>query len=467
MQQLTPRETELISAETRHNLGHYSMFVVLDRLKGADEISFDALRTLVGDRLHLIPGFRRRLHRVPLHLDRPWWLEDPDFDIDYHIRHLAVPKSDGDEELHNLIGRLHERPLDRRRPLWEMYLIERFDGSPGIFIKVHHVLVDGSTGLDVLALLLTDLADLEPAPKRRTDRVPDDTDLLIRAGWSIARSPWRMAELAFETTRSLPLLGRLNVLGSLAPWTAPRGAVELPGSDHQAPRTSFNRTLGTHRRVAFTSLPTSQIKKIHHDNDVRFNDVVLALIAGTLRHWLVLHDELPTDPIIALTPLLIDAEDSAAEPLGTALVPLATHRHDPIERLMEISESMADLTTDVHARPVESIRSMYGASPALAALASRLIVRTGAFTRLMPPFNVYVVNVPGASDDQVLAGHRVAHQYSMSTLVDGTGLSISAMSNGNTVDFSFVSDRELVPDLSILSDRLQVELEILGGRVRA
>ncbi len=460
MHQLTPREAELIAAETRQNIGHHSMFVELERKKGASGLTFDVLRELVEERLHLIPGFRRRLHRVPLHLDRPWWLEDPDFDLDYHIRHLAIPRSEGDDELHNQIGRLHERPLDRRRPLWEMYLIERYDGNPGLFIKVHHVLIDGVTGLDVLAPLLIDSADIEPAPKRRTDKVPEDTDLLIRAGWAVARSPWRMAELAFETAQRLPVIGRFSVLGSLAPWTAPAGAVELAGSDHQAPRTSFNRTLGTHRRVAFTSLSMATIKSIHHANDVRFNDVVLALIAGSLRHWLVLHDELPTDPIIALTPLLVDSID---EPLGTALVPLATHRHDPFLRLKEISESMADLTDGIQARPVEAIQSMYAAAPAMAALASRLIVRTGAFTRLMPPFNVYVVNVPGGSDEQEIAGHRLAHQYSMSTLVDGTGLSVSAMSNGDSVDFSFVSDRELVPDLSLLSERLHVELSILAG----
>lgn len=464
MQQLTPRETELIAAETRHNLGHHSMWVELEPTDDDAPITFDALRDLVAARLHLLPGFTRRLHRVPLHLDRPWWLEDPDFDIDYHVRHLAVPRSNETDELHNLVGRLHERPLDRRRPLWEMYLIERYDGHPGLFVKVHHVLIDGVTGLDVLAALALDDDDVEPPRKRRTDRVPEDTDLLIRAGWSIARSPWRMAELAFETSRRIPVVGRFNVLGSLAPWTAPKGAVELPGSDHQAPRTSFNRTLGTHRRVAFTSLPVADIKDIHHQHDVRFNDVVLALIAGTLRHWLVLHDELPTDPIVALTPLLVDSAD---EPLGTALVPLATHRHDPVERLLEISASMADLTGDIHARPVEAIQSVYGAAPAIAALASRLIVRTGAFTRLMPPFNVYVVNVPGSAEDQEVAGQRLTHQYSMSTLVDGTGLSVSALSHGDTVDFSFVADRELVPDLTIFVDRLHEELDILCGRAES
>ncbi len=461
MQQLTPREAELLAAETRNNLGHHSMYVELEPIDGGDELRFDHLRELMAERLHLLPGFRRRLRTVPLDLDRPWWIEDPHFDLDYHVRHLAVPRWGGDEALHNLIGRLHERPLDRSRPLWEMYLIEKFEGNPGLFVKVHHVLIDGVTGLDVLAPLAADLGASPPPPKVRPDRIPDDSDLLIRAGWSIARSPWKMAGLMVETSRRLPVVGRFNVLGSLAPWTAPRGAVELPGSEHHAPRTSFNRTLGTHRRVAFASLPKSEIRAIRHAHGVRFNDVVLALIAGTLRHWLVLHDELPIDPIVALTPLLVDSVD---EPLGTALVPLATHRHEPERRLAEISAAMAGLTADIHARPVEAIRSVYAASPAVAALASRLIVRTGAFTRLMPPFNVYVVNVPGGDEPRQVAGHRVAHQFSMSTLVDGTGLSVSAMSNADTVDFSFVADRELVPDLSMMADRLADELEILAGR---
>jgi WS/DGAT/MGAT family acyltransferase len=463
MQQLTPREAEVLSAETRQNLGHHSLFIELEPIDGAPELTFERVRELMEDRLHLLPGFRRRLRRVPLSLDRPWWLEDPDFDLDYHVRHLAVPRSGGAEALQNLIGRLHERPLDRRRPLWEMYLIERYDDDPGIFIKVHDVLIDGVTGLDVLAPLMADPSDVKPPPKVRPDVVPNDTDLLIRAGWSLARSPWRMAELAVETSRQLPLIGRFNFLGPLTPWTSPRGAVEMPGSDHQAPRTSFNRTLGSHRRVAFASLPKHEIKDLHHAHDVRFNDVVLALIAGTLRHWLVVHDELPPDPIIALTPLLIDSVD---DPLGTALVPLATHRHEPLRRLQEISEAMAGLTDDIHARPVEAIRSVYAAAPAVAALASRLIIRTGAFTRLMPPFNVYVINVPGGDDQQDLAGHRVAHQYAISTLVDGTGLSISAMSSGDTVDFTFVADRELIPDLSSMAERISVELDILAGRVQ-
>jgi diacylglycerol O-acyltransferase len=260
---------------------------------------------------------------------------------------------------------------------------------------------------------------------------------------------------------ALPVIGRVNVLGFLAPWATPSGAVELPSSHVVAPRASFNRTISSHRRVAFTSLPLNEIKALHQKHDVRFNDVVLALVSGMLRHWLVLHDELPAEPLVALTPLLVDSID---EPLGTALVPLATHRHEPVERMVEISEAMAELTADIKARPVEAIRSMYEAAPAVASLASRLIVRTGAFTRLLPPFNVYVVNVPGGDEIPTVDGVELVHQYPLSTLVDGTGLSISVMSHGDVVDFSFVADRDLVPDLNKMAERIPVELDVLVGR---
>ncbi len=466
MHQLTAREAELLAAESPTNLGHSSLLVEIDNLHAprGRRLTFARLKERMHDRLHLVPAFRRRVHTVPLGLDRPWWLEDPHFDLDYHLRHAGVPGEDTDGDgFVSLIARLHERPLDRSRPLWEMYLIERPSQNPVLFVKMHHVLVDGVTGLDVLASLIDGADDPGSAAPSdyRTDRMPDDSDLLIKAGWAMARSPWRIAGLALKGVSTLPVVGRINVLGLLAPWATPSGAVELPSTEQVAPRVSFNRTISSHRRVAFVSVPVHEIKALHQKLGVRFNDIVLALVSGTLRHWLVLHDELPAESLVALTPLLVDSVD---EPLGTALVPLATQRHDPFERLEAISGAMAHLTADIEARPVEAIRSMYEAAPAVASLASRLMVRTGAFTRLLPPFNVYVVNVPGGGDTATVNGVELIHQFPLATLVDGIGLAISAMSHADTVDISFVADRDLVPDLALMADRIPIELEILAGR---
>ena len=153
--------------------------------------------------------------------------------------------------------------------------------------------------------------------------------------------------------------------------------------------------------------------------------------------------------------------DSTSDQLGTALVPLATQHHDPLLRLQEISHSMAELNETVHPRSAEAIRAMFDAAPAIASLASRLIVRTGAFTRLMPPFNVYVVNVPGGAADSSIDGHQVVHQYPLSALVDGTGLSVGITSHGEMVDVCFVADRELVLDVDLMAEQMAIELKLL------
>lgn len=176
MHQLTSREAELLAAETPTNLGHTSLLVELDhhRVKLADRFTFEGLRRRMNDRIHLVPAFRRRVYRVPLNLDRPWWLEDPHFDLDYHLRHSGVPvgatEAEDEHNFTSLIARLHERPLDRSRPLWEMYLIDRQSRSPVLFVKIHHVLIDGVTGLDVLAPLVDGIDDIAgaDAPSKRS-----------------------------------------------------------------------------------------------------------------------------------------------------------------------------------------------------------------------------------------------------------------------------------------------------------
>ena len=456
MHQLTAREAELLAAETATTFGHHSLYVELEAAAAdGTMLSFDRLMEMLQQRLHMVPALRRSIRRVPFELDLPWWIEDPNFDLDYHVRHIAVPGRADPGALDQLLGRLHERALSRSHPLWEIYLIDLPDGVAGLFIKVHHVLIVGEVSLDLLAVLACEPSPRPAAQWRRRDLVPAESDLLIRAGWSFLRSPLRSFSRAGKAAKAIPLIGRSTLFGILAPWIAPTGTFELPDSDQPVPRVSFNRTIGSHRRVARVSISVHDVRALRTHFDVRFNDVILALVAGSLRQWLLIHDELPLDPLVALTPFVVSSQP---DPVAAALVPLATHRHDRVERLREIGETTALLRGRVTPRSTESIRGVFEAAPALAALASRLIVRTGAFTRLMPPFNVYVVNARGGVADSVIDGHRVIHEYPLSTLVDGTGLSVGLTSHGDVVDICFVSDRELVPDIEILASRLEAEL---------
>lgn len=459
MHQLSPSETALLSSETNTNLGHQSLVLELAPDADGEHLQLSGLRAVIEQSMHRAPSLRRRVRHVPLELDDPWWIEDPHFDLDYHIRHLAVPGSSDPDALEQLLARLHERPLDRNRPLWEIYLIENPDGATNLFVKVHIVLIEelGPLGplSPVLAQLGTELDD--PANGTwRPDMLPTDSDLLIKAAWSIIRSPMRTGRHLLEVYRRVPVVGEVARM-ALAISNTALHPVERARNDRPVPRVSFNRTVGAHRRVARVTLSVDRLREIRRQRGVRFHDVLLTVISGALRNWLVLNDELPSEPLVALTPLLVDAD---SDELGAALVPIATHRHDPLQRLDDISASMSELTLELEPQSAESISNRVGAPSALAGTASRLLLTTGAGLRMMPPFNVYVVSIPGR-DEGPVAGHEIVREHAMCPIIDGIGLSVSAISHDHRVDITLVADRDLIADLNGLASRLEIELDLL------
>jgi hypothetical protein len=295
--------------------------------------------------------------------------------------------------------------------------------------------------------------------------VPTDSDLLIKAAWSTVRSPVRTTRHVLNATRRVPVLGEVARL-VIAAASSTVHPVEQARNDRPVPRVSFNRTVGSHRRVARVTLSVDQLREIHRQRGVRFHDVLLTVISGALRHWLVVNDELPAEPLVALTPLLVDAD---SDELGAALVPLATHRHDPLQRLDDINASMSELTLELDPQPAQAITNRTGAPSVLAGAAARLLLTTGAGLRMMPPFNVYIVSVPGR-DEGPIAGHDIVREHAMVPITDGCGLSISAISHDHRVDVTLVADRDMVADLDALAERIEVELFLLHqecGRLAA
>ena len=465
MHQLSPSEAELLAAETNTNLGHESLVLELGTDANGETITLARLRSAIEESLHLAPALRRRVREVPLGLDDPWWIEDPHFDLEYHVRHLAVPGASDPDALAQLLARLHERPLDRNRPLWELYLIENPDGASNIFIKVHIVLIEelGALGplSPVVAMPPSQPEDLD-SRRWQPDMVPEDSDLMIKAMWTLSRDPRRFTRHVLETSKRVPVLGEVSRL-VLAAARSRRHPVEMAHNDRAVPRVSFNRPVSAHRRVARVTLPVDRFRDLHREHDVRFHDVLLAVISGALRHWLVVNDELPSEPLVALTPLLVDGE---IDELGAALVPLATHRHDPLQRLADISDSMSQLTLEIDPEPAQAIATRSAPPSSLAGAAAQLLITTGAGLRLMPAFNVFVVSIPGR-DEGPIAGHPIVREHAMVPIIDGVGLSISAISHDERVDITLVADRDLVSDLSSLADQLAVELDELRGASRA
>jgi len=459
MHQLTPSETALLTTETNTNLGHQSLCLELAPDSDGQHLTLSRLRSVIEESMNRAPSLRRRIRHVPLELDDPWWIEDPHFDLDYHIRHLAVPGASDPDALEQLLARLHERPLDRNRPLWELYLIENPTGASILFVKVHIVLIEELGPLGPLSPVLAGPGVGLDDPQNRTwraDMLPTDSDLLIKAAWSTLRSPIRSGRHLLEAYRRIPVIGEAARL-VLAASNSSMHPVERARNDRPVPRVSFNRTVGSHRRVARVTLSVDRLREIRRQRDVRFHDVLLTVISGALRHWLILNDQLPSEPLVALTPLLVDGE---SDELGAALVPLATHRHNPLRRLDEINASMSELTLELEPQSATSISNRVGAPSALAGTASRLLLTTGAGLRMMPPFNVYVVSIPGR-DEGPLAGHDIVREHVICPITDGCGLSISAISHDHRVDVTLVADRDMITDLEVLAERLEIELDLL------
>ncbi len=459
----------LLSAESNTNLGHTSVYAVVD---GAGKAGFGFDELLIGleARLAQVPELTYRVREVPLRLDRPWWEPDPDFDLGYHVRHIGVPASGrGDVAIKELalLARLHERPINRNRPLWELYLIDRPDGRSGLFAKVHHALVDGVTGLDLVDPLTPSSApngsspdepgEVVPSP-RATPDVLSDGELLRRAALSQAVSPYNWGRLGVSLARNIPVVGSQILPTLAAQWASPSGDVEVESGEHVVPRLSFNRSLGPNRRVAVGTLAVDDIRKVRQRLSVRFNDVLLATVGGGLRRWLAERGELPDESVVALAPILVDATD---QPLGTALVSLQTDAADPVGRVHHVHETMAALAEQMGAQSVDTIRKLYQASPSVAAMAARLVARTSAASRFHPPFNVVVVSVPGSTSPLSILGAPVDHRWALPSLVDGCGLAICILSRDASVDVSVVADRDLVPDVNELAEAIVHELDSL------
>jgi len=209
MQQLTGVDATFLNMETSTQHGHVGGVVIVDPSTAPGPWGFDTIRQLIQERIHLLPPFRRRLVNVPLEVDHPYWLEDPDFDLDFHLRHIAVPPPGGDHELAELVARIHERPLDRTRPLWEMYVIEGLAGGRvATYTKLHHAAIDGVSGAEILTLLLDPDPtgrDIEaPATAWEGSEVPSPMSLLLRSAVRTALSPARALRVGYELARSIP-----------------------------------------------------------------------------------------------------------------------------------------------------------------------------------------------------------------------------------------------------------------------
>ena len=471
MEQLSGLDGWFLAMETRSVFGHVGSVCIVDvRGSGGTEsrLTLEHLIGVIESRLPLVPLFRRRLVTVPLGLDHPYWIEDPDFDIEFHVRALALPAPGNDRQLSEQVARLHARPLDRSRPLWELYLITGLRGGrAAIYSKIHHAAIDGVSGGDILTAVL----DVSPQGRELPDvevfegeQPPDPVWLLARSAVALARQPLNAARVAVDLARSIPVLA--NAIGSpIAHRLAASDDGELLSQTGlRAPSTPFNAPLSPHRRWAFTDLPLAEVKKLRVGSELTVNDVVMALCAGALRRWLLLHEALPAAPLVAAVPVSVRTADQKGEfgnRVSMMLAALPTNLSDPGERLGAMHEAMRAAKHQHGAIPASLLGDVTQfAMPALANQAWRLSARLRLFERVNP-FNLFVSNVPGPKVPLYFAGAELLAYYPVSALVDGQGLNITVMSYRDNLYFGLVACRALVPDLDVMAGYLRDELDAL------
>jgi WS/DGAT/MGAT family acyltransferase len=451
-------DTAFLYGETPSWHMHVSAVSILDP-STSEDFSFERLRAQIESRLPDVPQFRMKLREVPFGLHRPLLVDDADFDLDFHIRHIGAPSPGGREQLGNLIGELVGWKLDRTRPLWEMWLIDGLEGGrKALLAKIHHAIIDGVSGSELATVLL----DLEADPPPRevevvepdTGGVPNDFELMVTGLFHTLSTPYRVARFTRQSIRQgmkfLPFA---------------QGESKTPPIPFQAPRTPFNTAISPHRRFAFSSVSLDDAKRVKDAFGVKLNDVVLALCAGTLRQYLEQQGDLPEQPLIAQCPVSTRPEDQKRE-IGTQVssmfASLATDIDDPADRLRAIHESTRGAKEMQKAMSAEKIMGLGDtATPGLIALAARMYTAAGLDRTAPPVMNLIISNVPGPPFPLYSAGAEVDALYPMGPLLFGTGINITVFSYRDNIDFGFMVCRDVIEDPWPLADGVPVAMQDL------
>lgn len=407
----------------------------------------------VAGRLHLVPRYRQRLAFVPFEQGRPVWVDDPHFNVRFHVRHSALPPPGSEAELKRLCGRVFSQRLDRARPLWEIWLVEGLDDDRfAVLSKVHHALVDGISGVDITNVMFDASADPAPTPEPSQPWVPrplpSEAQLLADALLERAIAPTE----ALRGVRHL-LRAPRNVAARVGRDVAAFGAFALPGASRPAPSTPLNVPIGPHRRFEWARGDLPLFKAIKDALGGTVNDVVLTVVAGALGRFLRARGE-PTDDVVvkALVPVSVRAEvDQGAlgNKVAAMWAPLPVGLEDPRECFEVIHEAMAGLKESGQAVGAQILTELTGfAPPTIMAQAARLQARQRFF-------NLVVTNVPGPQFPLFLMGRRMEAIYPLVPLAGNQALGIAILSYDGALDFGLNADFDAMPDLAELTTMLE------------
>ncbi|MGA2521689.1 MAG: wax ester/triacylglycerol synthase family O-acyltransferase [Acidimicrobiales bacterium] len=469
-ERLSGMDAAFLALETDAMHMHVGAVMVFDPSEDSGDLPplhLDRLRSVLEERIHLVPPLRRRVVRVPFGLQHPVWVEDPEFALDHHLRRGSLPAPGGPGELSDFMADVVGRPLDQNSPLWEMHLVEGLEsGHVAVIPKVHHALFDGASGLEVVGAFL-DAAPVPravPPPSRpwRPEPIPTEAELVGSAMSSFLRQPEQAAGALRRT------LGVVRDLAERNRRLREEDELVPPPAPFRAPRTSLNGAISPHRRFAFTQVALQDVRRVSEIFGGTVNDTVLAAVAGALRRLLAERGERLEDPLVALVPMSARTEadrGALGNRLSAMLVSLATSVADPVERLTTIAAGTR-LAKDQARLLSEDLVSRWAqlAFPALSARVARLAGNLRVFDHVPPLFNVVVSNMVGPSFPLWCAGARLVALYPTGPIIEGVGLNITVVSYEGTLYVGILGCRDLVPEVDHLGEHLS---DAFGELVKA
>ncbi|MXO51166.1 wax ester/triacylglycerol synthase family O-acyltransferase [Erythrobacter gaetbuli] len=467
MQQLQGMDASFVALETRNSPMHIGSILIYDPSTAPGGfVRFKDILGFIESRLQLSKTMRQRLVRVPFDLDYPYWIEDPDFDLEYHVRHIALPKPGDWRQLCIQAARVFSRPLDLSRPPWEFTVVEGLDGIEGLakgsyayITKVHHAAIDGMSGIDLMEATHTLRPD-EPPPSTpdtwKPEKLPNPVELLGRSYMNAITNPLKQIEVAAKAAPGLA-----KALKGLA-------AKEFDVSTEMiAPKTRFNRKISPHRVVEGISVPLAEVKAIRTlVEGAKVNDVFLAIIGGAMRRYLEDKKELPKKTLTAMAPISVRSKgekDTMGNQVAAMIAPLGTHIADPIERLQFCHDRTVNSKAMTDAMGARNMTEMSKASPALfMALGAQLYSRLSLANRGVGPiFSTVVTNVPGPPIPIYSAGAKMQSMMGLLCLTDGLGLGHVVQSYTDEATIAFTADREMMPDPEFYVECIRASYEEL------
>lgn len=454
MQPLSGLDASFLYLETPTSHMHVGGVAVLE-----GSLKFEEFRNLLASRIHLSPKMRQRLIQVPLSIDYPYWADDPNFDINLHLQHLALPKPGAWRQLRDLASNIFSKPLDRSRPLWEFTFVEGLNnipqvpaGSVAIIGKIHHAAVDGVAGADLLALLF----DLTPEPRKvkppepfNPDPLPNEITVATQSAINFAKKPLKLPGILKDTVSATLKAGFLTRVQN----------IDLPAVPFTAPATPLNGIISAQRKWNTAILSLDRVKTLKNIMGTTLNDVMLAICSGALRRYLLDKDKLPHKPLVAMVPISVrapDEEDKSGNQISSMLVQLATHIEDPLERLETVHENAIRGKMYQGAIGARTLAKMAEVVPfGLANQATRLYSRFQVAEMHNPIFNVVITNVPGPQFPLYMNGRKLLAHMGMAPIIDGMGLIITIFSYNGLITVSPTSDANTMPDIDVFARYLR------------